>query len=60
MSSPSGTAPTNRERAERGQSSTLLGIWANVALVLALVKSLGQMLIGELVSSLAVLRLSRR
>lgn len=27
-------APTNRERAERGQSSTLLGIGANVALVL--------------------------
>ena len=28
------TAPTNRERAERGQTSTLLGIGANVALVL--------------------------
>lgn len=27
-------APTNRERAERGQSSTLLGIGANIVLVL--------------------------
>ncbi|GAA4506734.1 cation diffusion facilitator family transporter [Hymenobacter ginsengisoli] len=34
MSFSSEAAPTNRERAERGQSSTLLGIGANIALVL--------------------------
>jgi cation diffusion facilitator family transporter len=31
---PDTASPTNRERAERGQTSTLLGIGANVALVL--------------------------